>query len=130
MTRITLRLNKHWYDLIASGIKTEEYREIKDYWTKRFCLSKQQGDCLPGCDACIAQHMGEVEGCQWCLENSEYVCYPYDEVEFTMGYPKREDTSRRMVFEIKSIEIGRGEPAWGADPDHLYYVIKLGRRIS
>jgi len=31
-----LTLKKKWFDLIESGLKTEEYREIKPYWTKRF----------------------------------------------------------------------------------------------
>ena len=30
-----LTLLKKWFDLIASGEKTKEYREIKPYWTKR-----------------------------------------------------------------------------------------------
>jgi len=30
-----LTLKKKWFDLIKSGEKTEEYREIKDYWTTR-----------------------------------------------------------------------------------------------
>ena len=34
---ITLRLTlkKKWFDMIARGEKTEEYREIKPYWIKR-----------------------------------------------------------------------------------------------
>ena len=32
-----LTLKKKWFDLILSGEKKEEYREIKDYWCKRFC---------------------------------------------------------------------------------------------
>lgn len=35
-TVLTLTLKKEWFDMIASGIKTEEYREIKQYWTTRF----------------------------------------------------------------------------------------------
>ena len=31
-----LTLKRKWFDMIAHGIKTEEYREIKPYWTKRF----------------------------------------------------------------------------------------------
>lgn len=31
-----LTLNKKWFDMILSGEKTEEYREIKPYWTRRF----------------------------------------------------------------------------------------------
>lgn len=30
-----LTLKKQWFDLINSGVKTEEYREIKSYWEKR-----------------------------------------------------------------------------------------------
>ena len=33
---LTLTLKRKWFDMILSGVKTEEYREIKDYWTKRF----------------------------------------------------------------------------------------------
>jgi hypothetical protein len=29
-------LKKQWYEKIKSGEKTIEYREVKDYWTKRF----------------------------------------------------------------------------------------------
>lgn len=28
-------LKKQWYEKIKSGEKTVEYREVKDYWTKR-----------------------------------------------------------------------------------------------
>lgn len=34
-----MTLKKRWFDLILSGVKTEEYREIKPYWDTR--LSKQ-----------------------------------------------------------------------------------------
>jgi hypothetical protein len=34
-----LPLKSEWYNLIESGIKTEEYREIKPYWIKRFCIT-------------------------------------------------------------------------------------------
>lgn len=35
MKILHLTLKKKWFDMIASGEKKEEYREIKDYWTKR-----------------------------------------------------------------------------------------------
>ena len=35
MKVLDLPLKKEWYDMIESGIKTEEYREIKPYWEKR-----------------------------------------------------------------------------------------------
>ena len=33
---LTLPIKKKWFDMICSGAKKEEYREIKPYWTKRF----------------------------------------------------------------------------------------------
>lgn len=35
MKILKLTLKKKWFDLIKSGIKTEEYREIKQYWQTR-----------------------------------------------------------------------------------------------
>ena len=33
---LTLPIKKKWFDMIASGEKKEEYREIKPYYTARF----------------------------------------------------------------------------------------------
>ena len=33
---LTLPIKKQWYDMILSGEKKEEYREIKSYYTIRF----------------------------------------------------------------------------------------------
>lgn len=33
---LTLPIKKKWFDMIKSGKKKEEYREIKPYWTSRF----------------------------------------------------------------------------------------------
>jgi hypothetical protein len=35
MRVLHLTLKKQWFDMIASGEKTEEYREIKPYWHVR-----------------------------------------------------------------------------------------------
>lgn len=35
-----LTLKAKWYDMIESGIKTEEYREFKEYWFKRLANKK------------------------------------------------------------------------------------------
>jgi hypothetical protein len=39
MRVLHLTLKKQWFDLISSGVKCEEYREIKAYWNVR--LNKQ-----------------------------------------------------------------------------------------
>lgn len=35
MKILHLNLKKEYYDQIVAGIKTTEYRELKNYWTKR-----------------------------------------------------------------------------------------------
>ena len=35
MKTLHLNLKAKWYDMIESGIKKEEYREIKPFWEKR-----------------------------------------------------------------------------------------------
>ena len=35
MRTLHLTLKKQWFDMIASGVKKEEYREMKPYWHKR-----------------------------------------------------------------------------------------------
>lgn len=35
MKILRLPLKKEWYNMIESGEKKEEYRELKDYWTTR-----------------------------------------------------------------------------------------------
>lgn len=39
----TLHLNLHskWFDMILSGVKKEEYREMKPFWHKRFLTGKK-----------------------------------------------------------------------------------------
>jgi hypothetical protein len=35
MNNLQLTLHKEWFDVIASGVKKEEYRENKPYWQLR-----------------------------------------------------------------------------------------------
>lgn len=40
---LTLPIKKKWYDMILSGEKKEEYREIKPYYESRFCRLCRNG---------------------------------------------------------------------------------------
>ena len=35
---LVLPIKKKWFDMIKLGVKTEEYREVKDYWVNRLCI--------------------------------------------------------------------------------------------
>lgn len=113
-----LPLLKKWYEMIERGEKTEEYREIKEYWIKRLCFTKKDNPTW----FCTG-----TSGCEQCFHESpdEYTCYPFERVVFSCGY-----TKRRMTFEVESIEIGFGKREWGANPYKEEFIIKLGRRIE
>ena len=115
MNILHLPLKKEWYEMIESGVKTEEYREIKPYWIKRLCENwvgrDRFIDCMNNC-------------CINCIQTKLYNLYKYDAVKFSYDY-----TKRTMTFEIESITIGKGKPEWGA-PTEDVFIIKLGKRIS
>lgn len=54
----------------------------------------------------------------------------FDTLVFTLGYPKKTDTERRLVFKNPKIRIGTGKPEWGAEPNKKYFVITFGERID
>ena len=105
MKTLTLTLKKQWFEMIKSGEKKEEYRELCDYWGVRFA----------GSDVWISE---------LCIKDvSEIALKHFDRLVFTLGYPKAGDTERRLVFENPKIRIDTGRPEWGAEPGTFYYVI-------
>ena len=44
MKKLDLILKAKWYDMIESGAKTEEYREITPYWVNRLCKVEDDTD--------------------------------------------------------------------------------------
>ena len=54
----------------------------------------------------------------------------YDEIEFSLGYPKRDDSSRRMRFKFGGVY--RREvtsPEWGNEPQQVY-AIRIGDAVA
>ena len=112
---LTLSLKKKWFDMIASGEKTEEYREIKPYWEKRlldYKAIKRDYEML------LFRRFPVGKGV-------DPLAYPrgFTHVRFHRGY-----TKITMTFEIDSIAFGNGKEEWGAEPGKMYFVIKLKRR--
>lgn len=110
-----LTLTHRWYDMIDSGVKLEEYRELSDYWVGRLrdksrtCIDKvvDGGRCSYAC---------------WGMGSCGFA--PFKEVCFMRGY-----SGVRMRFECLDVTIGRGRPEWGAPEDRDVFIIKLGKRI-
>lgn len=101
---LTLPIKKKWFDMILSGEKREEYREIKSYWTKRLLKTDIDFD--------IKKLQEQLK-----KENS----YLDKTVIFRNGYSNNSPSIKCMV----SINIGYGKEEWGAEPGKLYYVLKI-----
>ena len=102
MATLTLPLKKKWFDMIKSGVKKEEYREFNVFWNRRLLWTNKYPE----------ERREKFTG----LLN-------FDTLVFTLGYPKADDTERRLVFKNPSIRIGTGKPEWGAEPGKQYFVI-------
>ncbi len=111
MKTLQLVLKRKWYDMITSGEKKEEYREITPYWAKRIT---QYFDYPKGYE--IDAQMRHVMRSY--LDGREI----FDGVMFYHGYSKYRD---RMFCKINSITIGTGNPDWGAEPGKQYFVIRI-----
>ena len=120
MKILHLPLKKEWYEMIESGVKTEEYRELKGYWTQR--LTRYGNDTLSG--RFYADFLASSPNVlKYNIEKRMMLYAKYDAVKFSYGY-----TKRTMTFEIESITIGKGKPEWGA-PTEDVFIIKLGKRV-
>lgn len=115
-----LTVSKQWFDLIASGVKREEYREIKPYWIRRLFtyVNKIDTDFAKEIDTWIN------------VEKQDYHAYQglnfdnYTHVLFINGYGANRP---RILKEIDSISIGKPKPGWCPKEflDNNYFIIKL-----
>lgn len=123
MKTLDLVVKHKWYDMIASGEKREEYREIKPYWEKRLVdyngireyYRKYREELAV--KRLLFPHRPVIENIGGAFTRG------FTHVRFHRGY-----TSTTMLFEIKSMHIGIGNPAWGA-PEEEVFIIKFGERI-
>jgi hypothetical protein len=107
MNELKLTLSKKWFDMIKSGEKTEEYREIKPYWIKRLVSNR------------------DVMSFYY-LESSTMEFVKFDQIHFFNGSYFSEKLPNFKI-ECLGIEIGKGNPECGATEDVYYFKIKLGR---
>lgn len=118
-------MKKEFYNLIESGVKTEEYREIKPYWLKRLFRTIDMGhnhfEKID--DDCAVFYTKNIDLLKTDMQLGGFQLKDYTHVKFSYGY-----TKRTMTFDIKCITIGKGKPEWGA-PTEDVFIIKLGNRV-
>ena len=101
---LNLVVSKQWFDMIVSGEKKEEYREIKDYWTVRLYDVFAKNPTKYLMDKKISR---DIDYLKLMIRCNHFIAKPYTHVLFINGY--RKDSSR-IEKEIESITIGKPQP--------------------
>ena len=93
---LVLPIKKKWFDMIASGVKREEYRDMTQYYRKRF------------------QNLG-------LLDEQGRATFKDAQVIFRNGYSKNS-----KQFEAKvSLRKRGGSTEWGAEQGKRYFVLLI-----
>lgn len=123
--KLTLPLKTKWFKMTKAGIKTEDYREINQYWVRR--LMSEAYNII------YSSPQDSINGIFKNTDPNFLVKHHSKKFEsnvMTLGYPKKGDQSRVIEYEHKGIELRTGNPEWGAEPGKLYFVILHGNRIN
>lgn len=96
-----LPIKAKWLKMIIEGEKKEEYREIKDYWTKRLTSEKM----------CKSEPMAIGKG----------IIKPCFEVILKNGYGIQSPMARVLVY----LSTGIGKKEWGAPENKVVYILTI-----
>ena len=123
---LNLNLIGRYYDMIQDGNKTEEYREIKPYWTKRFfMLNPKHPDNL----GCKSTNISDDTLIYWnknglaietLISEGAIIAKRFTHVCFRRGY-----TNTPLFVRLAGISVGIGNPQWGAPPNTPVFILKL-----
>lgn len=118
MKTLHLNLAGQWYDMIESGQKPVEYRDLTAYWTKRLCKygsAKRAGKenvCFIDCNCKLPACNNKVQ------TDIEEIC-------FHRGY-----TKTKMTFKLKTIYVSYGDPKLGAPARQRCFCLVLGEKVK
>lgn len=116
--------------MILSGEKTEEYREIKDYWVNRLTWRHDEIDGIAWQE--MIESLQDKEKFRYESHNeiletylSEFAFFPT--ITFKNGYAKNAPT---IVIECLGTDIGEAVPEWSDNWKGDVFRLKLGKIIS
>lgn len=115
---LTLPIRKKWFDMILSGEKKEEYREIKEYYETRF---QNLFGALTIYPSSIFSNRSKYELLQGEEVPEEIRKDRVQEIIFRNGYSKNSKAIKARC----RLWIGKGRPKWGAELDKQYYVLEI-----
>lgn len=103
---LTLPVKKKWFDMILSGEKKEEYREIKPYYISRFKNMFNTAEHVPGSSFLEKLENGNRYQLSVCFRN---------------GYRKDSPSFIAMC----TLSAGTGRKEWGAEEGKRYFVLSV-----
>jgi len=128
MNTLNLTLRKKWFDLIASGEKTEEYREIKPYWIHRLATFYRwlyPDDINNTFDEIAKPKHPDTHQSMFNFSGGKFK--HFDTITFRNGYAKNAPT---VIVECKGITIGTCRPEWSDNAQGDHFIISLGKILS
>ena len=111
---ITLLIKKKWFDMIRSGEKKEEYREIKPYYITRFLKAMRFPKSYAKDINSISWFIGELEKNIPLFTSNIIVC-------LKNGYHKDAPTLNCKC----RLRVGYGKEEWGAEPEVKYFILDI-----
>ena len=118
---LILPIKKKWFDMILSGEKKEEYREIKEYYEIRFQNLFGAITIHPLYPPDNFLDRSEFELLQGEAVPEEIRKDSVQEIIFRNGYSK---DSKAIKVRCR-LRTGKGRPEWGAEPDKQYYILEI-----
>lgn len=106
---LILPIKKEWFDMILSGEKKEEYRDIKPYYDTRL---QRHFECVRKGSELLSKEPEQQLSAKF--------------ITFRNGYSKK---SPSLLAEC-ALRIGTGKPEWGAEKDKLYYILEIKQVIK
>ena len=132
MKNLQLSLKAKWFKMTKSGVKTEDYREINNYWCRRLLEldEETEWDIWQELIEDLANPTRRHEDVYQCLSFFGARFENFDSNIMTLDYPKSGDNERILKLEHKGIEIRTGNTEWGAEPNKIYFVIMHGSILA
>jgi hypothetical protein len=111
---LILPIKKKWFDMIVSGDKREEYREVKPYYvsrlSKKWAANYLQKEYSADMQESFLKWVASSDGAGSRIN-----------VLFRNGYSKYSPSIRATC----AVYLGTGRTEWGAEPGKEYFVLKI-----
>ncbi len=125
METVTLTIKKKWFDLIASGEKTEEYRELNMYYLRRLIdtsnfPAKRREDILNSIGEDLQKGLDMYVKSAALRHNCKI---KYNGLMLRNGYSKN---APKIITGVIMMTYEFGKPEWGAPTDKRVLVFHLG----